>query len=215
MAETINAQEMARLLDEWVSDQHPFNPGFTPSFGLSDEQRGEPMAKAATAFTAFAFMGRRDNTASFGPFVAALGEVPDLLTNILKEIPDAFGRWHDLSVYVEDPFLAAKLQDLLWLVKYSERQQPVQYARSAIENYLLFYDSALSRDFTNKQVHLYQLLSRAADLATEISASDQFHPSIGERCQAWLESAPGEDHVWPNKVAARLLEPYRPADLRG
>ena len=214
MSETINAQEMARILDEWVADQHPFNLRFPPSFEMTDEQRGEPTAKAAEGFVAFIFMGERDKAAPFGPFVAVLGEIQDLLTNIRNEIPDAFGRWHDLSVHVEDRFLAGKLQDLLWLVRYAERQQPARYARDAIESYMLFYDSALSRDFTGKQLHLCRLLSRAADLAKEISASDQFHPAIGERCQAWLESIPVEDHIWPIKVAARLRELYRPTDLR-
>ena len=214
MSETIDAREMARLLDEWVADQHPFNPGFAPSFGLSDEQRSEPFAKAAVGFAAFIFRSRGDDLASFGPFVAVLGEIQDLLTNILKEIPDAFGRWHDLSVYVEDPFLAAKLQDLLWLVRYDERQRPVRYAQSAIENYLRFYDEALSLDFAHKPLHLHDLLSRVADLAKEINAADQFHGPVGERCQVWLESTPGENHIWPIKVAARLLEPHRPANLR-
>ena len=214
MSETIDAQEMARLLDEWVAGQHPFDLAFPPSFPLSDEQRSEPIAKAAVAFTAFVFTDRDDKAASFGPFGAVFDEAQDLLANVLKELPEAFGQWHDLSVYVEDPFLAAKLQDLLWLVKHAERQQPGQYARDAIGNYLRFYDSALSRDFTHKQLHLCHLLSRVADLALEINAADQFHGPLGERCQAWLESIPGENHIWPIKVAARLLEPYRPAGLR-
>ncbi len=214
MSETIDAQEMARLLDEWVTDQHPFNPGFARSFGLSDEQRLEPLVKAAATFAGFAFKGDRDNKSYVGPFVPMFGDGPELLAYIKNEHPEAFGQWHDLSVYVEDPFLAAKLQDLLWIVKHAERQQPGQYARDAIENYLRFYDSALSRDFEHKPLHLCRLLSRVADLAKAINASDQFHGRLGERCQAWLESSPGEDHIWPIKVAARLLEPYQPAGLR-
>ena len=214
MAESISAQEMARLLDEWVADQHPFNPVFPPSFELSNEQRGEPVAKAALAFTAFTFPGPGNKAASFGPFGAVFDEAQDLLRNVLNEIPDAFGRWHDLSVYVEDPFLVAKLQDLLWLVRYDERQRPVRYAQGAIESYLRFYDEALSLDFAHKQLYLHDLLSRVADLAKEIKAADQFHSPLGERCQAWLESTPGENHIWPIRVAARLLEPYRPANLR-
>lgn len=214
MSETIDAQEMARLLDEWVSDQHPFNPGFMPDFGLSDEQRLEPLVKAAATFAGFAFKGDRDNESFVGPFVPMFGDGPGLLAYIKAEHPEAFGQWHDLSVYVEDPFLAAKLQDLLWIVKHAEQQQPGRYARDAIGNYLRFYDSALSRDFEHKPLHLCHLLSRVADLAKAINASDQFHGPLGERCQAWFESTPAEDHIWPIKVAARLLEPYRPADLR-
>ena len=214
MAETIDAREMARLLDEWVADQHPFNPGFEPSFGLSDEQRLEPLVKAAATFATFAFLGDRDNESFVGPFVPMFGDGPELLTYIKNEHPEALAQWHDLSVCVADPFLAAKLQDLLWLVKYAGQQQPGQYARDAIENYLRFYDSALSRDFEHKPLHLCHLLSRVADLAKEINASDQFHGPLGERCQAWLESVPGEEHIWPIRVAAHLLEPYRPTDLR-
>lgn len=214
MSETINAQQMALLLDEWVADQHPFNPGFAPSFGLSDEQRLEPLVKAAATFAGFAFMGDRDNESYVGPFVPVFDDGPELLTYIKNEHPEAFGQWHDLSTHVGDPFLTAKLQDLLWLVRYDERQQPAQYARDAIESYLRFYDEALSRNFTHKQLHLCHLLSRVAELAKEINAADQFHGPLGERCQAWLESIPVEDHIWPIKVAARLLEQYRPADLR-
>ena len=215
MTEPIDAREMARLLDEWVADQHPFNPGFTPSFGLSNKQRLEPLVKAAATFVAFAFMGERDNESYVGPFVPMFDDGPELLEYIKTEHPEAFGQWHDLSVHVEDSFLTAKLQDLLWLVRYAERQQPAQYARDAIESYLRFYDEALSHDFTHKQLHLCHLLSRVAELAKEINAADQFHAALGERCQAWLKAAPGEDHIWPIKVAAKLLGRYRPADLNG
>ncbi len=213
MAEIIGAREMARLLDEWVSDKHPFNPGFSPSFGLSDEQRREPVVKTAATFAGFAFMGHGDQAASVGPFILMLGEASELLDYIKNEYPEALGWWHDFSVYVEDRFLAAKLQDLLWIVRYTERQAPAKYARDAIENYLRFYDQALSRDFEHKQIHLHDLLSRVADLSSEINAADEFHPVAGERCRAWLEAASEEDYIWPIRVAERLLESYRPTDL--
>lgn len=213
MTETVDTREMARLLDEWVADEHPFNPGFTPSFGLSDEQRCEPIVKAAATFAAFAFMGDGEKEAFAGPFVPMFGEAPALLDYIKNEHPEALGSWHDFSVNVEDRFLTAKLQDLLWIVKYAGRQSPAQYARDAIENYLQFYDEALSRDFEHKQVHLYHLLLRVANLAREIDVADEFHPAVGERCRTWLLDSSENTYIWPIRVAARLLEPHRPTDL--
>lgn len=213
MTETVDAREMARLLDEWAADGNPFNPGFTPSFGLSDEQRREPIVMAAATFASFAFMGDGDNEAYAGPFVPTFGEAPALLDYIKNEHPEALGSWHDFSVYVEDRFLTAKLQDLLWIVKYADQQDPVQYARDAIENYLRFYDEALSRDFEHKQVHLYHLLLRVANLAKEINAADEFHPAISERCQAWLLDSSENTYIWPIRVAAQIIEPHRPTDL--
>lgn len=213
MAETVDTREMARLLDEWAADQNPFNLGFTPSFGLSDEQRREPIVMAAATFASFAFKGDGDNEAYAGPFVPMFGEAPALLDYIKSEHPEALGSWHDFSVYVEDRFLAAKLQDLLWIVKYADRQSPVQYARDAIENYLRFYDEALSRDFEYKQLHLHHLLLRVVNLAKEIRAADEFHPAVSERCRAWLLDSSEDTYIWPIKVAAQILEPHRPADL--
>lgn len=213
MTETVDTREMARLLDEWADAPNPFIPDFEPSFGLSDEQRLEPIAKAAATFASFAFKGDGDNEAYAGPFVPIFGEAPALLDSIKNEHPEALGSWHDFSVNVEDRFLAAKLQDLLWIVKYAGRQSPVQYARDAIENYLRFYDEALSCDFEYKQLHLYRLLLRVANLAKEIRAADEFHPAVSERCRAWLLDSSEDTYIWPIKVAARLLEPHRPADL--
>lgn len=213
MTETIDTREMARRLDEWVADEHPFNAGFTPSFGLSDEQRREPIVMAAATFASFAFMGDGDKEAYAGPFVPMFGEAPALLDYIKDEHPEALGSWHDFSVYVEDRFLAAKLQDLLWIIRYTGQQSPVQYARDAIENYLRFYDEALSRDFEYKQLHLHHLLLRVVNLAKEIRAADEFHPAVSERCRAWLLDSSEDTYIWPIRVAARLLEPHRPADL--
>ena len=215
MTEAVDTREMARLLDEWVANEDPFNAGFTPSFGLSDEQRLEPIVKAAaTRFTSFAFMGDGDKEAYAGPFMHMLGKAPALLDTIKNEHPETLGSWHDLSVYVEDRFLAAKLQDLLWIVRYADRQSPVQYARDAIQNYLRFYDEALSRDFEYKQLHLYHLLLRVANLATKINAADEFHPAVSERCRAWLLDDSSENaYIWPIKVASRLRAAYRPPNL--
>lgn len=213
MTETVDTREMARLLDEWADAPNPFVPDFQPSFGLSDEQRREPLVQAATEFASFAFKGDGDKEAYAGPFVPMFGEAPARLDYIKNEHPEALGSWHDFSVYVEDRFLAAKLQDLLWIVKYTGRQSPVQYARDAIENYLRFYDEALSRDFEYMQLHLYRLLLRVANLAKEIRAPDEFHPAVSERCWAWLLDSSEDTYIWPIKVAARLLEPHRPADL--
>lgn len=213
MTETVDSSEMARLLDEWVAGEDPFNPGFTPSFGLSDEQRRELLVQTATEFAAFAFFGDGDKATSAGPFVHMFDDAPARLVYIKNEHPEALGSWHDFSVYVEDRFLAAKLQDLLWIVRYADRQSPAQYARDAIENYLRFYDEALSRDFEHKQLHLHHLLLRVANLATEINAADEFHPAVSERCRAWLLDSSEDTYIWPIKVAARLLKPHRPADL--
>lgn len=220
MTETVDTREMARLLDEWAANGNPFNLGFTPSFGLSDEQRREPIVMAAATFASFAFKGDGDNEAYAGPFVPMFGEAPAQLDYIKNEHPEALGSWHDFSVHVEDRFLAAKLQDLLWIVKYADWQSPVQYARDAIENYLRFYDEALSREFEYKQLHLHHLLLRVVNLAKEIvnlakeiRAADEFHPAVSERCRAWLLDSSEDTYIWPIKVAARLLEPYRPTDL--
>ena len=213
MTETVDTREMARLLDEWADAPNPFVPDFQPSFGLSDEQRREPLVQAAAEFASFAFKGDGDKEAYAGPFVPMFGEAPARLDCIKNKHPEALGSWHDFSVYVEDRFLAAKLQDLLWIVRYADQQDPVQYARDAIENYLRFYDEALSRDFEHKQVHLYHLLLRVANLAKEINAADEFHPAISEHCQAWLLDSSENTYIWPIRVAAQLIEPHRPTDL--
>lgn len=213
MTETVDTREMARLLDEWADAPNPFVPDFQPSFGLSDEQRREPLVQAATDFASFGFRDGNDSKLCIGPFFDVGGTIRDTIDRIQAEHPEAFGWWHDFASLASHPFVAAKLHDLLWLVGYSNKQQPFLYAEAAIVAYLRFYDEVVGRDFEPKEVHLCHLLCRAADLAKQINAADERHGDISKRCQMWLDNSSAKDHTWPIKVASRLRAAYRPPNL--
>ena len=210
MAGTITVEDMAKRLDEWAREGDPFDRDPRTNFGLTDHQRQEPLAKAASIFASFAFMPNRDQEINAGPIVATIDSSRQQLEYLREHDPDTIGAWHDLSSHITDSLAKAMLNDILWFLKYAERHEPYKYARSAIDGYLASYDRFSEMAFEHKSRHLHDVLCRAAELAGVINAPRDRHQAIAERCGTLLENAPPEDHIWPIRVAATLRPEYRP-----
>ena len=132
--------------------------------------------------------------------------------NLRDEHPECLEIWHDLASCSEHHLMKAMLNDLLWLLRYNERQKAHIYARSAIAHYLRFFDELLNLQVEHRDMRQHDLLCRAAELTKTLGAREEYH-GIAERCEVMFGDARGENSYWAIRAAACLPTVYRPADL--
>ena len=187
--------EVAAWLDEEAEDLEFFG-----SIGDSLRQRysaDDPLAPVVWAFDYRLlprFDERHDDHGPFGPlWEIADGQHPPPL----GEVPDeAVSLWEKLSGLVTHPFLRARLNDLIWERRWSDR--PYMYAIDAIKGYL-----ALAPPVADGMEYV-DALARAAGLARQINNGELHQMAVAaalRRAEAELagvEPLPG--------IALRLLD---------
>ena len=213
MSKTITAQRMSKLLDNWVSHSDPFNSDVRPTFGLTDEQRGESIVVAATTFADFRMLGSRRPKGSGVPFVTLFGQASEHLQFLQDSHPECFSLWYELGSHCNHHLVRAMLNDLLWTVRFEGQVRPFEYARTAIEEYLAFFDEVAIREIEHKSMHMCDLLSRAIELAGEVNAGKEYYPKVAERCSDWLEDLSSQESYWAISAAACLPAQFRPPVL--
>lgn len=204
---------MARLLDEWAVDAGPLSPGAFATFGLSDDERKQPLVVSAATYASFAFSHERGNGSNFGPFVAVLGEAKEHLDYIRDNHPEALRAWHNLSRLVSHPLVAATLNDLLWLLKYNHIEDPHTYAVAAIYRYLEAFDLYSSDDIEHRSLHLHDIAVRTASLARQLNAQYEHFAAIQERCATWLQNDATNSSYWALQAASNLGPHYKPENF--
>ncbi len=211
MSEQIDTERMATLLDDWAAKSDQFNWDTRVDFGITEAQRDEPVGRAVAMFANFRFVGST-RPSSAGPIVAVFGAAEGLLQFIRDEHPEVLEVWHELTSYTKHPLVTAMLNDMLWFLKYGERQQAHLYARAAIVNYLQFFDELQGSDIIHLEMRQQSLLCRAAELTKVLNAPAEYH-GIAKRCEAMFAETHGEDSHWAIRAAACLPAQHRPSAL--
>ena len=211
MSGPTTTERMAALLDDWASESDPFMGSSRLDFGLTDAQREEPIVKAAAAFATFRFGGLRPQSPA-APFVVMFGDAWQTLQFLRDEHPEVLDIWHSLASYSEHGLIKAMLNDLLWIVRYDKQQRAYIYARSAIANYLRFFDELPNLKVEHRDMHQHDLLCRAAELTKAVKAQEEYL-GIARRCEDILGETPGEASYWAVRAAASLPKEHRPAGL--
>ena len=213
MSEQITAEGMAKSLDDWASQSDPFNSEVRPTVGLSNEQLLEPIVMAAATFADFRMLGGSRSSNQEVPFVTLFGQAWEHLQYLESHHTECFTYWHEFAVHTKHHLVTAMLNDLLWTVRYQDQERPFEYAKRAIDHYLTLYDEVVKSEHEHKSLHMYDLLSRAVALASQINAAKDFHPKVAERCSAWLADRSSEDSFWAIRASACLPAQYRPFSL--
>jgi len=127
----------------------------------------DPVAPLASAFDYMVIHRSDERFEQHGPFAPMLETATGQYPPPLRELPDeTVSLWEKLSSLVTHPYLKARLHDLLWERRWSDR--PDRHASSAIESYLELRDEASGLEYADA-------LMRAAEIARSISDEERHH----------------------------------------
>ena len=186
----------------------------TSSSSLKTKRQMSSSAAARALDYGFLPRAHHNTRSATNPFVPAFGQAEEHFQWIKEADGGATpGIWEELVLHVQNPVVAARLHDLLWVTSYGD--QPHAHARAAIEAYLQIAE----QDSCTGHPAL-RALRRALSLASTLNAPEHV-PNIAVRADAQFDRERDATDSSPDltvltatlRLLATLPIEHRPADL--